>query len=90
MLSINIFGYPHSLCSFLDNIHRILEKDYEPSDVDVSRVRSLARTGSGVQEYHYLLDTGACFIVERVRLHVVVDPIQGQKQRLKANGFFTM
>jgi len=41
---------------FLDNIHRIMEQGYEPSDDDVSRVRS--RTVPGVQEYHYLLDTG--------------------------------
>jgi hypothetical protein len=74
MLSTDVFGCPHFLCSFLDNIHRIMEKDYEPSDDDVSRVRS--RIAPGVQEYHYLLDTGACyFLVERVRLHIVADPL---------------
>jgi len=64
-----------------------MEKDYEPSDDDVSRVRS--RTASTVQEYHYLLDTGACyFLIERVRLHIVAGPVQGHTQG--ANGSFMM
>jgi len=87
MSLIDIFGRPHSLCSFLDKIHRIMEKDYEPSDDDVSRVRS--RTVPGVKDYHYLPDTGAChFLIERVRLHLVADLVQGHPQG--ENGFFMM
>jgi len=66
-----------------------MEKDYKPSDDDISRVRS--RTAPGVQEYHYLLDTqaGACyFLIKRVRLHIVAGPVQGHTQG--ANGFFMM
>jgi len=41
---------------FLDCIDRITERDYEPSDDDVIRVHSKGMLG--VQEYHFLVETG--------------------------------
>ena len=45
-----------SLRSFLDDLYRIAHRGYEPTDEDVVRAR--LRT-AGVQEYRFLLDTGA-------------------------------
>ena len=42
--------------SFLDDLYRIAHRGYEPTDEDVVRAR--LRT-AGVQEYRFLLDTGA-------------------------------
>ena len=44
------------LCSFLDDLYRIAQRGYEPTDEDVVRAR--LRT-VGVQEYRFSLDTGA-------------------------------
>jgi hypothetical protein len=43
------------LRSFLDDLHRIAHRGYEPTDEDVVRAR--LRT-AGVQEYRFLLDPG--------------------------------
>ena len=48
-------------CSFLDDMKRITQRDYEPSDQDV--VRSRLRT-IGVQEYKLVMENyGACLPV---------------------------
>ena len=44
------------LFSFLDDLYRIANRDYEPSDDDVVRAR--LRT-MGVQEYRFVFETGA-------------------------------
>jgi hypothetical protein len=44
------------LRSFLDDLYRIAHRGYEPTDEDIVRAR--LRT-AGVQEYRFLLDTGA-------------------------------
>lgn len=44
------------LRSFLDDLYRIAHRGYEPTDEDVVRAR--LRT-TGIQEYRFLLDTGA-------------------------------
>jgi hypothetical protein len=55
--------------------------------IHVSRIRSLARTVPGMQECHYLLDTGAChFLVERVRLHIVVDLFRPRRRAREPMG----
>ncbi|KAI0296525.1 guanine nucleotide binding protein, alpha subunit [Multifurca ochricompacta] len=41
---------------FLNELHRITQRDYEPSDDDIIRARS--RATPGVQEHHLLLETG--------------------------------
>lgn len=43
--------------SSLDDIDRLLEKDYEPSDQDVAKARF--RT-VGVQEYHFSIPRCMC------------------------------
>lgn len=43
------------LCSFLNDVTRIAQRDYEPSDSDIVRAR--LRT-LGVQEHHLKFETG--------------------------------
>ncbi|KAH9986756.1 G-protein alpha subunit-domain-containing protein [Russula compacta] len=43
-------------CFFLDNIDRIMGRDYEPSDDDVMHMRS--RTMLSVQEHHLMMESG--------------------------------
>jgi len=55
----------------MDGIHRIMEQGHEPSDDDITRMRS--RTTRGVQEYHLVVETGGCHVlVDAFRLHTVV------------------
>ncbi|KAI0256439.1 guanine nucleotide binding protein, alpha subunit [Lactifluus subvellereus] len=51
-----VFFCSHSLCGLLDNLDRVMERDYEPSDDDIVHVRS--RTMPGLQEYHFWPEIG--------------------------------
>jgi hypothetical protein len=68
-LQCSISGRSHVLCGSLDDIHRISERGYEPSDDDIIRVRS---TTPGFQEYHLTVETGGCqSFVAPTRIHAV-------------------
>lgn len=54
------------LRSFLDDLYRIAHRGYEPTDEDVVRAR--LRT-VGVQEYRFLLETGAYFYLDTFEGH---------------------
>lgn len=55
-----VFFCSHPLCGLLDNLDRIMERDYEPSDDDVAHVHS--RTMPGLREYHFWPETGVSAI----------------------------
>jgi hypothetical protein len=78
-----LFGVSHSLCGILDNLHRIVERGYEPSDDDVLRVSS--PTMPGVHEYHFWPENGELQPVCSLRVLLHGDFVSRTRRRTRVD-----
>lgn len=80
---------PHNAfrISFLNDLDRIIQPDYQPSDSDIVRAR--LRT-TGVQEHHFQLDRGMHVAIRSIAEELIVlGALQGTIHR-RPIGSFTM